>query len=107
MTVIDIVDHIADRIVWYSYLGPWIAIDGPAGADTTYFADQLAVALENQHEQAAVRISVDDFPNTRVVRYRQGRDSPLGFWAESLELANRRRSRPCGIPGALLSRPSA
>jgi uridine kinase len=30
-----------------------------------------------------VRVSVDDFHNTQLVRYRQGRDSPEGFWEDS------------------------
>jgi uridine kinase len=59
-----------------------VAIDGPDGAGKTYFADELAALLRAQ-QRPVVRISVDDFHNTRAVRYRRGRDSPEGFWLDS------------------------
>lgn len=61
---------------------PRVAIDGPDGAGKTYFADELA-ALLRAKGRSVVRVSLDDFHNTRAVRYRLGRDSPEGFWADS------------------------
>lgn len=48
---------------------PRIAIDGPDGAGKTHFADALAGLLRGQRRPVA-RISLDDFHNTREVRYR-------------------------------------
>lgn len=70
---------------------PRVAIDGPDGAGKTHFADQLAVVLLNRHHRPVVRISIDGFHNLRAVRYRQGRDSPLGFWADSYNYDRFRR----------------
>ncbi len=61
---------------------PRVAIDGPDGAGKTHFADALAHLLRDQ-ERPVVRISLDDFHNTREVRYRLGRGSPEGFWSDS------------------------
>lgn len=61
---------------------PRVAIDGPDGAGKTYFADELAALLRTQ-QRPVVRVSLDDFHNTRAVRYRLGRDSPEGFWLDS------------------------
>ncbi|WP_418001827.1 uridine kinase [Mycobacterium sp. PDNC021] len=61
---------------------PKVAIDGPDGAGKTYFADELADLLRAQ-QRPVVRVSLDDFHNTRAVRYRLGRDSPEGFWLDS------------------------
>lgn len=61
---------------------PRVGIDGPDGAGKTYFADELAALLRAQR-RSVVRVSLDDFHNTRDVRYRRGRDSPEGFWADS------------------------
>lgn len=78
-----VMNHVADRIVGLPLRGPRVAIDGPDGAGKTHFADQLAVVLQSRHRQATVRISVDGFHNTRAVRYQRGRNSPVGFWADS------------------------
>ncbi|MUL49776.1 uridine kinase [Mycobacterium sp. CBMA293] len=61
---------------------PRVAIDGPDGAGKTYFADELAAILQAQ-QRPVVRVSLDDFHNTRAVRYRLGHDSPEGFWLDS------------------------
>jgi len=82
-SALDVMGHVADRIVGIPLTGPRVAIDGPDGAGKTHFADQLAVVLQSRHGQATVRISVDGFHNPRAVRYQQGRHSPLGFWADS------------------------
>ncbi|WKG00824.1 uridine kinase [Mycolicibacterium sp. HK-90] len=86
-----VVNQVADRIAAMPLPGPRVAIDGPDGAGKTHFADQLAVVLRSRHRRATVRISVDDFHNSRAVRYRQGRDSPLGFWADSYNYDRFRR----------------
>jgi uridine kinase len=70
---------------------PRIAIDGPDGAGKTHFADRLADVLRLRHDRPVVRVSVDHFHNVRATRYRQGRDSPRGFWEDSYDYGRFRR----------------
>jgi len=79
----DAVDFVASRIPAFDgQRCPRIAIDGPDGAGKTHFADALADHLRGQ-QRSVVRVSLDDFHNTRQVRYRLGRHSPDGFWSDS------------------------
>ena len=57
-----------------------VAIDGVDGAGKTTFADELADTIENR---PIIRASVDSFHNPRATRYRQGKDSPSGFFEDS------------------------
>jgi uridine kinase len=59
-----------------------VGIDGVDGAGKTVFADELAAELQARGRQV-IRISVDDFHNVRSIRYRRGRDSPMGCWLDS------------------------
>ena len=59
-----------------------VAVDGVDAAGKTIFADALAPALRNAG-RAAIRISIDDFHNSSVVRHQRGRQSPEGFWLDS------------------------
>ncbi|WP_285548772.1 uridine kinase [Actinoplanes regularis] len=61
-----------------------VAVDGVDGAGKTVFADELAAVVEASG-RPVVRISLDDFLNTRAVRYQRGRTSPEGFWADSYD----------------------
>jgi uridine kinase len=61
-----------------------VAVDGVDGVGKTTFANDLADFLRSRG-RAVVRISVDDFHNPRVVRYRRGRESPDGFWLDSFD----------------------
>lgn len=58
-----------------------VAIDGVDGAGKTTFADALA----NRLDRPSVRASVDGFHNPSAIRYRQGRDSPEGFYRDSFD----------------------
>lgn len=80
---VDVLQFVATRIpVSDNGRCTRVAIDGPDGAGKTYFADELAELLRAQR-RPVVRVSLDDFHNTRAVRYRRGRDSPEGFWLNS------------------------
>jgi uridine kinase len=68
-----------------------VGVDGVDGAGKTTFADELARALE-QRGQRVIRASVDGFHNPRAIRYRLGRASPEGFFADSYDYG-RLRSR--------------
>lgn len=79
----QLLDHVADRVPEPRDGGcRLVAVDGPDGAGKTMFADQLAAVLRPRN-RPVVRILLDDFHNVRAVRYRQGRESPVGFWQDS------------------------
>ncbi|WP_433796461.1 uridine kinase [Actinoplanes sp. CA-252034] len=81
----DVIGHVARRIpVRPGGACPRVAVDGPDGAGKTVFADELAAAVRSLG-RPVVRVSVDDFHHVRAVRYRQGRDSPQGFWQDSYD----------------------
>jgi uridine kinase len=61
-----------------------VAIDGVDGAGKTTFADELASVLRDSGKEV-IRASVDGFHHPRTVRYRQGRDSPVGFFHDSYD----------------------
>ncbi|WP_430781525.1 uridine kinase [Actinoplanes sp. G11-F43] len=61
-----------------------VAVDGPDGSGKTVFADELADAV-GALGRPVVRVSIDDFHHVRAVRYRQGRESPMGFWQDSYD----------------------
>ncbi|MGV0811022.1 uridine kinase [Mycolicibacterium boenickei] len=96
-----VLDHVADRITRIPLVGPRVAIDGPDGAGKTHFADTLAAVLQSRH-CPVVRVSIDSFHNVRAVRYRQGRQSPLGFWQDSYNYSRFRRDilEPFGPGGS-------
>ncbi|WP_235472067.1 uridine kinase [Arthrobacter sp. Edens01] len=59
----------------------FVGIDGVDGSGKTTFADALAASLQGP----VVRVSIDGFHLPRRERYRQGRDSPRGFWEDSYD----------------------
>jgi uridine kinase len=63
-----------------------VAIDGVDGAGKTHFADELGNVLRASG-RSVIRASVDGFHNPRSIRYRQGRDSPQGFFEDSYDYA--------------------
>lgn len=64
-----------------------VAVDGVDGAGKTVFADELAAVLRGR-TIAVIRASVDGFHNPQELRYRRGRSSPLGFFADSYDYAS-------------------
>ena len=80
---LQILGHVADRIPQRDNDDcVRVAIDGPDGSGKTVFANELA-AVVRERGRPLIRISLDDFHNVRAVRYRQGRESPEGFWRDS------------------------
>lgn len=57
-----------------------VAIDGVDAAGKTTLADRLAARLPG-----AERLSVDDFHRSPENRYRQGRESPAGYYEDSFD----------------------
>ncbi len=64
--------------------GARIGIDGVDGAGKTRFAEELAAALRGRGV-SVVRVSIDDFHQPRAIRYRAGRDSAPGYWADAFD----------------------
>ena len=67
-----------------------VAIDGIDGAGKSTFADEVANAAR-ERDMSIVRSTIDSFHNERRVRHARGPRSPLGFYADSHDLAALRR----------------
>lgn len=67
-----------------------VGVDGMDGAGKTTFADELAAELRRGGRHV-VRVGVDGFHRPRDERYRRGRHSPEGFWADSYDYDALRR----------------
>jgi uridine kinase len=67
-----------------------VGVDGVDGAGKTTLGDELAAAVRDLG-RPVIRASVDSFHNPRAIRYRQGRDSPDGFFLDSYDYALLRR----------------
>jgi uridine kinase len=61
-----------------------VAIDGVDGAGKTTLADALKEPIE-ACGLAVIRASIDDFHRPRKERYRQGEESPQGYYDDSFE----------------------
>ena len=61
-----------------------VAVDGITGAGKTTFATQLAAAVEGTG-RPALHVSMDGFHHPRPRRYRQGRDSPRGYYEDAYD----------------------
>ena len=85
MTRDQLLGHLASKIPPSSRDCTLIAVDGRDGAGKTVFADQLAAKCRQSLSRDIIRISVDDFHNTREIRYRLGPKSPEGFFLDSYD----------------------
>jgi uridine kinase len=68
-----------------------IGIDGVDGVGKTVFADMLAGAIRSRG-RPVIRASVDGFHNPRTVRYQRGRASPEGFYLDSYNYGELRKT---------------
>lgn len=66
-----------------------VAVDGVDGAGKSTFAAALATAV--RRHRPAIESTVDGFHHPRAIRYRQGRDSPDGFFEDSYDYPAVRR----------------
>lgn len=61
-----------------------VAVEGRDGVGKTRFADALQVAFARAGVEA-FRASADDFHRPQAFRYRQGRDSPKGYYEDAFD----------------------
>ncbi len=78
-----------------------VALDGIDASGKTSLADELATAL-TPYGRTTIRASIDGFHNPRSVRYRQGTDSPQGYYEDSFDLPRLRADllEPLGLGGS-------
>lgn len=85
------IDEVCERIEGLAPAHPVrVAVDGITAAGKTTFADLLAGELEARGE-SVLRVSMDGFHNRRAIRYRQGRDSAIGYYEDAYDFAALRR----------------
>ena len=83
----QLLERLALRIAGFIHPHPLrVAIDGVDAAGKTTFADELTSYLAGLNRMI-IRASVDGFHNPSVVRYRQGRLSPVGYYEDSFDYA--------------------
>jgi uridine kinase len=81
----EFVASIADLITALDRSHPVrLAVDGPDCAGKTILAEELAAALR-ERERKVIRASIDGFHRPRSERYRQGPESPLGYYEDSFD----------------------
>jgi uridine kinase len=76
---LSVVEELAARISALSSPAR-IGVDGVDAAGKTTLADELA-----GHLPEAARLAADDFLRPPVERYRQGRESPMGYYEDSFD----------------------
>lgn len=99
----DLLDYLATRILALKLSHPaLVAFDGVDAAGKTTLADELAVFLPSITNRQVIRASIDRFHNPREVRYRQGPDSPAGYYEDSFDIPALKRSllEPLGPGGS-------
>jgi uridine kinase len=85
MRITDLLNHLSEGILNYRKDAPvLVGIDGVDAAGKTTLADRLANKLEESQRQI-IRASIDGFHNSRAIRYRQGRNSPIGYYQDSFD----------------------
>lgn len=67
-----------------------LAVDGPDGAGTTSFADDLAEAFAHRGH-AVFRASMNDFHQPRELRHRAGRHDAQGYYRDAFDYSLFRR----------------
>src|SRR5262245_13604907 len=78
-------DQLASRLLALQFQPPVrVAIDGVDAAGKTTLADELAELLV-EHGRPVIRASIDGFHRPRADRYRQGANSPEGYYADSFD----------------------
>jgi uridine kinase len=104
-----LLQNLGERIVKIKLNHPTrVGIDGVDGSGKTVLADELAQTLGTSGRQI-IRVSIDKFHNPRHVRYRRGRNSPEGYYADSFNngLVVQKVLQPLGPSGDRRFTPAA
>ncbi len=81
----EVLEQLVDLIVAIVKDHPLrVAIDGVDAAGKTMLADEMAPRIESQG-WPVIRASIDGFHHPRAKRYRQGSDSPQGYYQDSFD----------------------
>ncbi|MDW0118187.1 hypothetical protein QTL97_14740 [Sporosarcina thermotolerans] len=78
-----LVSNIANRILSLKRLHPIrVGVSGITASGKTTFANELMEELRSRKVDV-IRISIDNFHNPRIIRYRQGRESAIGYYEDA------------------------
>ena len=79
----ELVSKVADHILDLQFHHPIkVAISGITASGKTTLANELAEELRRRKKEV-VRTSIDNFHNPRAIRYRQGKDSAIGYYEDA------------------------
>lgn len=79
----ELVSKVADHILDLQLHHPIkVAISGITASGKTTLANELAEELRRRKKEV-VRTSIDNFHNPRAIRYRQGKDSAIGYYEDA------------------------
>lgn len=83
--------RVVDHLIGLATTRPLrVAVDGVTAAGKSTLASELT-RLVRERGRPAVHLSADDFHQPRAYRYRQGRDSPLGYYTDAYDFDALRR----------------
>lgn len=83
----DLLERLAARILAIKLPHPTrVGIDGVDAAGKSTFAAALAGVLRAGCPRQVIEASLDGFHQPRAARYRQGRESPAGYYQDSFDL---------------------
>ena len=108
----EVLDALADAVIVRSREHKThparIGIDGPDGSGKTILRQELAEVLRGRGFDV-IEATIDDFHQSRVVRYAMGRDSWEGYWAAAFDYERLVSDllRPLGPRGTLRYRTKA
>ena len=79
----ELISELANRILDLKILHPIrVGVSGITASGKTTLANELAKELQ-EREKHVVRTSIDQFHNPRVIRYRQGKESAIGYYEDA------------------------
>lgn len=79
----ELVSKVADYILDLQLHHPIkVAISGITASGKTTLANELAEELRRRKKEV-IRTSIDNFHNPRAIRYRQGKDSAIGYYEDA------------------------
>lgn len=95
----DLAEKLAEQDVGHPLR---VGVDGVCGSGKTTFADGLVEQLAATGRQV-IRLESDGFHHVRAVRYRQGRESPRGYYEDAFDFESLQRLalEPLGPGGSL------